>query len=434
MKSVLKKELESISVPKSDVVRFKRVASDFIKLLKGEGLRAFVGGSLAKGTLVRKSVVGGRAERQDVDIFVVFNYSEDILGLEKILKKLKLPGKLKKVHGSRDYFHVVCEDVILEVVPVVKNRDPELAENVTDMSLSHVKYVVDAIKKNSELAGEIMLAKTFCRAQRCYGAESYVHGFSGYSLEILVIFYGSFVNFLKKFGGRWSVVGGRVKGSGKIVVDSAKYFRNRIEVLRELNFSKLVGPVVVVDPTYKFRNVCAGLGAETFERFLEVAGDFLKKPSLEFFEYKEINVSELKDFALKKKARFLELELETDRQEGDIAGTKMKKIFDFFVRELGRNGQEILLKEFDYEGRGKSARGYLVVLESVEIEVRGPPIRKSEVGSRKSDFVTAFRKAKGKNAFERKGFWWWKKSVSVERVLEFVKGLEGEMGAGIKIM
>ena len=68
---------------------------------------------------------------------------------------------------------------------------------------------------------------------------------------------------------------------------------------------------------------------------------FLKKPGLEFFERKEVDVEGMKEFALDKKARFLELELSSDRQEGDIAGTKMRKIFGFFVRELERKGQKV---------------------------------------------------------------------------------------------
>lgn len=415
MKDVLRKELEVISVPEGEVLRLKKMSAEFIKSLKKAGLRAEIGGSLAKGTLVKR-------EKQDVDIFVVFDYSEDTLKLEEILKGMKLPGKLSRVHGSRDYFHIDCGDVLLEVIPVVKNKDPELAENVTDVSLSHVKYVVSEVKKKQGIADDIKLAKAFCRANRCYGAEGYVRGFSGYSLEVLVIYFGGFVNFLKKMGG-----GRRPAVGGLVIIDPLKYFKNEKEVMREINSSKLQGPVVLVDPTYKYRNVCAGLGLETFERFLEVSERFLKSPSLEFFEIKELDVEGLKDFAGKRRARFLELELSTDRQEGDIAGTKMKKMFSFFARELVRNGQEVLKSEFDYSGVGKKAFGYLVVLEKGEVEVRGPSVGLEEQAAK-------FCEAKGDKVFKRKGFWWFRKRVNVEGVLDFVKGFEKEMGAGIKLL
>ncbi len=120
MKSVLAEELGLISLSRDEILGLRRVSKDFISSLKRAGLKAYVGGSLAKGTLVKKG-------KQDVDIFVVFDFSEDILKLEKVLKKMKLPGKLSKVHGSRDYFQIDCGDVVLEVVPVVKNSDPEMA-------------------------------------------------------------------------------------------------------------------------------------------------------------------------------------------------------------------------------------------------------------------------------------------------------------------
>ncbi|MBU3923416.1 MAG: hypothetical protein KJ592_00705 [Nanoarchaeota archaeon] len=441
MKSVLAEELKLISLSREEVLRLEKIAKDFVKSLKGEGLKAFVGGSLAKGTLIRKtsfsnqSEVGSRKSevresRQDVDVFVVFDYSEDILKLEKILSGMKLPGELKKVHGSRDYFQIECDDCLLEVIPVVKNRDPELAENITDVSLSHVKYVVGEIKKNVGIADEIKLAKAFCRAQRCYGAESYVHGFSGYSLEVLVIYFGGFKNFLKKIcGGRNSAVGGRV------IIDPLKYFRGEREVMSEINSSKLNSPIVVVDPTYRYRNVTAGLGLETYERFVGVASDFLKRPSLDFFKLREIDVKALRDLTVGSR-RFVEVDLSTNRQEGDIAGTKMKKLLDFFVRELERKGQVVLRKEFDYSGFGQRAKGYIVVLEVKEIEVRGPSVGlenaskaflKSNCGSRLS--VVGSR---GDCVYKKKGFWWVKKEMSVEKVFELVKRVEEEMGAKIE--
>jgi len=405
IKNILTKELEMISVPDTEVSKLKSISSDFIKSLKEAGLKAFVGGSLAKGTLVVK-------DKQDIDVFVVFDYSEDTLKLEGVLKKMTLPGELKKVHGSRDYFHIICDDVLLEIIPVVKNSDPELAENVTDVSLSHVKYIAEQIKKQPELADEIKLAKAFCRAQKCYGAEGYIRGFSGYSLEVLVAHFGSFIKFLKGI-------------SKERIIDPMKYFKGDREIMNELNSSKLQGPVVLVDPTYKFRNVCAGLGLETFGKFLETGKAFLKSPSLEFFKEVKINIEELKKFAKSKKARFLELEFSTDRQEGDIAGTKMRKFFRFLASELKKNGQEILKQEFDYSGKGKEAKGYLIVLEKAEIEVRGPSIGLEEQAKK-------FRESKDDAVFKRKGFWWWKKGVSVEKVLDFIKKFEKEMGSKIK--
>lgn len=407
MKSVLREELVRISLSPKEVSNLQVIAKNFIDSLKAKGVKAHIGGSLAKGTLIRKK------EKQDIDIFAVFDSSKDILKFEKVLKKIKLPGKLMKVHGSRDYFQIICDDVLLEVIPVVENKDPELAENVTDISLSHVRYVGDAVKRNPKISEEIKLAKAFCWANRCYGAESYVKGFSGYSLEILVIYFGGFVKFLKGI-------------SKKRILDPLKYFRNEREILNELNASKLTGPIVLIDPTYKYRNVSAGLGEETLEKFNIISKKFLKSPSLKSFEWKPIDVRGLKKLVNKKGKVFIEIDLKTDRQEGDIAGTKMKKFLDFFASELERKQQNVVRKEFDYVGEGKVAKGYLVVEEKKEIEIKGPSFILT-------DAVKNFRKAKGKKAFKKKGHWWFKKEVSIPDVFKLVRSVEKEMDVSGKL-
>ncbi len=245
-------------------------------------------------------------------------------------------------------------------------------------------------------------------ANRCYGAESYVHGFSGYSLEVLVIYFGSFAKFLKGIG-------------KKKVIDPLKYFKSEREVLNEINASKLMSPIVLVDPTYKYRNTSAGLGYETFEKFNLVAKEFLKSPSLDYFKRKPIDIEGLKKVA----GTFVEVDLKTDRQEGDIAGTKMKKLLDFFARELSRKQQKVLRKEFDYLG-GQTAKGYLVVAEKPEIELRGPPIGLD-------DAIKVFKKAKGKNVAKKKGYYWYKEKSGVAEVFNLVKKVEKEMGASAKI-
>ena len=316
IKEVLDEQLLKIKLSSEETLELETAAKEFISSLAAKGLKSELGGSLAKGTVVRTSGL------QDIDVFVVFEKESDVESLGGILEGMELTGSLKTVHGSRDYFQIRSEGFILEVIPVVANKDPNEANNVTDVSLSHVSYVRREIEKNKGLADEIRVAKAFVRAQKCYGAESYIHGFSGYSLEVLVSYFGSFEKFLK--------------GVSKMkVIDPANHFKGTREVMREINSSKLESPIVVVDPTHKYRNVTAGLREETFLKFLDAANKFLKNPFGEFFELKEIDVFELKDFASEEGAKFVEVKLKTDRQEGDIAGTKMKKFFDFFHAQYG---------------------------------------------------------------------------------------------------
>jgi tRNA nucleotidyltransferase (CCA-adding enzyme) len=402
MKQILEDVLKEITLSRDEFFRFEKIARDFIRLIDGVGIGSFIGGSFAKETVVKTD------GKQDLDIFVVFDSAKELNCFESTLKKFDLPGPLKKVHGSRDYFNIDCGDVILEVIPVMKNLKPEEAENVTDVSLSHVGYIRTEIKKNPRLSNEIKLAKRFCAANNVYGAESYIGGFSGYSIEILVSYFGGFIKFLK--------------GIGKLqVIDPSKFFRTKKEIIRELNSAKLNSPIILVDPTFKDRNATAGLSYETFDKFLKVTQAFLKSPSKEFFEKKELDVDSMKKFANENEFLFFQMKLETKKQEGDIAGTKMKKFFDFFVSELVRKGQNVMRKEFDYPGKGFVANGHLVIDENREVEVRGPSIDKIEI-------IKKFKKAKnGNEVFEKGGFWWFVDTVSVKDVFESVRKFSKEM-------
>ena len=134
------------------------------------------------------------------------------------------------------------------------------------------------------------------------------------------------------------------------MIDAEKQYKNKKDVFFEINESKLNSPIILVDPTWKERNALAGLSSETFEKFRAAATAFLKKPSEEFFRKKEIDEKELKKEAKKLKAEFLHIKLETDRQEGDIAGTKLKKSADFLAEEMSKYFI-ILKKEFEYDDK-----------------------------------------------------------------------------------
>ncbi|MFC1682349.1 nucleotidyltransferase domain-containing protein, partial [Nanoarchaeota archaeon] len=314
----------------------------------------FVGGSFAKRTAIKK-------DKYDVDIFVRFDKKYNNSELSWLLKKV-LEGfnNVVAVHGSRDYYRVlISRDFFFEIVPVRKIKKLEEAENVTDLSFSHVSYIRKKIK-SKKILNDIKLAKAFCYANNCYGAESYIHGFSGYGLELLVYYYGGFVKFLKAM----------IKVKDKEVVDIEKHFKNKKEVLMNLNAAKLSSPVVLVDGTFKQRNALAGLSHETFEKFRKVSSEFLKNPELSYFDLKKIDFKSLERNAIKNKLDFVLVKLETCRQEGDIAGSKLKKFFDHLNFEIG-GFFDVKEKGFEYGG-AQSARGFFSVKSKKEILVSGP--------------------------------------------------------------
>ena len=372
---------------KKEVTYLKEQTAEFVDLLKKQLAKdkffeeVFVGGSFAKGTLVKKPTY-------DIDIFVRFDWRIDDISpiLEKALKQISKKTKLRliKLHGSRDYFHVIkSKSLIFEVVPVTKIKQPKEAKNVTDLSYFHVNYVKRKIRNKSNLAREIALAKTFCRAQNVYGAESYINGFSGYGLECLIIYYGSFEKMIKSLS----------VSKEQSIIDIEKKYKNKKDIMFELNESKLKSPIILIDPTWKERNALAALSLETFEKFKTAASKFLKNPNKSFFEHKSLDIDRLKEKAKKQKTEFAHIKIETDRQEGDIAGTKLKKFANFLDLELEKYF-EIVDKEFHYNER-QEADLYLIVKSKKEITRIGPPIKML-------DYAASFRKA-NKNVFEKNG-------------------------------
>jgi len=364
IKDILKKEIALIKPSSEEITKMglelRSIREDIEEKIKRQKISAeiFVGGSFAKNTLIKK-------EKYDIDIFVRFDKISDDKKISNILQKI-LPKSAKKVHGSRDYFSLnkkVGEIYVdFEIIPVIKIKKPEEAKNIMDLSYFHVNYVKRKIAKNPRLADEIKLAKAFMHFQDCYGAESYINGFSGYALELLIIYYKSFMNFIKSMA--------KINDkTGKIVIDLEKFYKNKEAILREINEAKLSSPIILIDPTFKERNAVAALSQETFNKFKEACVKFMKKPSLEFFKKKDTILLLEKKY----KNKLIKLNLSTERQAGDIAGTKLKKFFGFFCSKIERYF-EITDRYFEYDEKVNTGKVYLVLNPRKEIIFHGPPI------------------------------------------------------------
>lgn len=381
--SILKNVLSEIKPSEEEFKEMNGMINNFVSRIedkiKKRGIDAeiFVGGSFAKKTVIKK-------DYYDADIFLRFDrkYGEEISELaKKILAGIE---NVSLVHGSRDYFKIkVREDFIIELIPVIKVKNPEESTNITDLSYSHVKYINKKIKSD-KIRDEIMIAKAFCHANHCYGAESYIKGFSGYALELLAFYYGGFLKFIKATS---------KNKDEKIIIDIEKQFKNKKQVMIDLNNSKLQSPIILIDPTDKNRNALAALSEETFEKFKKIAGDFLKNPKQESFEERKTDLEKIKKDAEKKKCEFILLEAITNKQEGDIAGSKLLKFYEHLSEEI-KKSFEIKNKGFNYNG--KTAARYFFVVKSIGgFVVRGP-----EIKDKKN--MEAFKK-KHKDYFTKKG-------------------------------
>ena len=165
-------------------------------LLQKNNIKAecMAGGSYAKGTILKNDF--------DIDLFVRFDYdykSKEAEDISRLLGKALIFAKAI-VHGSRDYYPAQMQagekELLFEIIPVLKIDNYKEAVNVTDMSPLHVGYSRGYFEKKPGMADQVRLAKQFCKSAGIYGAESYIRGFSGHVLDMLIIFYGSFEQLL----------------------------------------------------------------------------------------------------------------------------------------------------------------------------------------------------------------------------------------------
>lgn len=411
---VLKEVLNKINPTREELNSIDKYLKHFIseieKKLKIQKVstEVFVGGSFAKKTLIKKG-------QYDIDVFLRFDEKHKKQDISKITEKILNSMKIKiiKIHGSRNYFKInVNSTFFVEIIPVLKVKNPKQAENITDLSYFHVNYIKRKLK-TQKIIEDVRLAKAFCHANRCYGAESYINGFSGYALELLIYYYKGFLNFIKAME----------KIKGKEIIDVEKLYKNKYEIVMNMNTAKMVSPIVLIDPTYKERNALAALSNETFRQFREACKRFLKVPSLSSFEVKKTNLGMIKKNASKAKAEFILLKTETEKQEGDVAGSKLIKFYKHLSEEIEKF-YKVNNKGFDYHGE-KKAELFFVVKKKSEIIQQGPHLRDK-------DNVTVFKKhhkatfVKGKRVYARDRF--------DKNIKEFIKEWKSKNSEKMKTM
>ncbi len=235
IQSILSEVLSKVTPKDEETGNTRKFTEEIVgklnKELKSLKAVATVQGSFKKNTQLRHTF--------DIDIFVQFDYKKYALKdqsiselLEKKLKKLF--KNVERLHGSRDYFQIKLEPYAFEIVPILKITASKQAKNITDVSPLHASWVA---KHSKGLTGEIRLTKAFLKAQKIYGAESYVRGFSGYAAEVLTIYYGSFTKLLKA----------AQKWHGKVIIDPEKAYKRDNPILM-LNKSKTISPLIIIDP------------------------------------------------------------------------------------------------------------------------------------------------------------------------------------------
>lgn len=359
------KDYEKEILSKVDII-IKKINS------KSKDVKAVLGGSGAKGTALKTF---------DADIFVKFNYSKfqdksDKISdlLEKILKKSF--KKIYRLHGSRDYFQIKEGKFTFEIVPILDIKKADQAKNITDVSPLHAKWVL----KHKKLQDEMRLMKQFCKAQGVYGAESYIRGFSGYICEILTVKYGSFLKVIKN----------AIKWKDQEVIDVMGFFKRK-DVFRELNKSKLLSPIIIIDPVQADRNAAAALSPENYEKFKNACKLFLNDPSKKHFKKTEFSIESIRNKNKNKTVLFVQATAEGGKD--DVVGCKLVKSLEFFHKKLIENDFKVYNHGWEWD---KKVVLYFILDKKVlpnTIKKEGPLVKLE-------DHVSKFKK-KHKKTFTK---------------------------------
>ncbi len=316
LKKDLKKEIEKHRSEVEEMMVFLK--KEFERRIEEKEIDAevFLGGSTAKDTWVPDKI--------EFDVFIRIKNPEDLQKFYSICPE----GEI--MMGSRDYFRFKYKKFWVEVVPIKYIEHPEEAENITDLSPFHVDFVRS--RTDEDMRMDIRLLKLFLKAKGIYGAETYIGGFSGYMTELLIISYGSLLNLFKNVEERWR---------SKVYIDLMHYYENLRDAMLHLGSDKVKGPILLVDPTFKYRNAAAALTRESYSRFIFEVRRFLRNPTKKQFYEKVIkNVKVLKKRSKERGSKIFFIEIEKEGKEDYFFG-KIKRIVRRASELLERDGWKI---------------------------------------------------------------------------------------------
>ena len=380
--NVFKENTFSASEKKIIYSRINKFIKSLQTSLKKHKILADVllGGSSAKGTFIKNNF--------DSDIFVRFNYETYCKFSDELSDILQKPldeitnRKIDRVHGSRDYFTFNEKgdpNIKFEVIPVLKVDNPSLALNVTDVSPLHVVWAKKYISKKPRYVKDIIATKLFMKHIGVYGAESYIRGFSGHDVDILIFYYGSFEKLLNS----------SITWGDKEILDIESYYQNEKQVFSTLNSSK-IAPLILIDPIQPERNAAASLSKEKIELFKSSALAFLAEPSLSFFVGKKFSLSSLRKKKIVGCKRII-FKVTVLEGKHDVIGSKLLKTYIHIKNKIIASGFHYIESDWFWDKKDYSYFWFFITEESIQNIKDNPTLlHKGPHVKRKSD-VKKFR-------------------------------------------
>ncbi|NYB52563.1 MAG: CCA tRNA nucleotidyltransferase [Methanobacteriaceae archaeon] len=268
--------LEDIEPSKDDEKRVHDLSHTLMEIIdinaqkEGINAKSTLLGSVAKNTWIISKDSG---KDLDIDIFIKFPLSTSLDDLK--IKGLELArrcieeagGTYEERYASHPYLTGTIKGFQVDIVPCYDIKHGSELKSAVDRTILHTDYVMRNLKKSQEK--EVRLLKRFMQMVGTYGSEFKVGGFSGYLCELLVIYYGSFLDVLKGAWEEWKP-------------------GYHIDLMNYGTENEFNDPLVVVDPTDKNRNVAAALTLQKMSEFVLASCNFLRKPKKSYFYPKDV--------------------------------------------------------------------------------------------------------------------------------------------------
>lgn len=270
---ILHKALKILKPSVEERLKIEKLLNELLEHLRdcikklNLNLEVEVEGSIAKDTWL--------SGEQDIDVFILFpknSKKEDLKSTILRLAECIVGDKFIEAYAEHPYVELDYNGVKIDLVPCIKSSSIDEAKTAVDRTPFHTIYVKSNL--SDSLKDEVRLLKGFMKGIGCYGAETKIKGFSGYLCELLILYYGSFINVLRN-SINWKPY--------NTLIDIERYYKDAEEALKLFN-----APLVVIDPVDRNRNVAAALSLESMSKFISASKCFLESPNLGFFQPKPI--------------------------------------------------------------------------------------------------------------------------------------------------
>ncbi|GAB6944735.1 CCA tRNA nucleotidyltransferase [Vulcanisaeta sp. JCM 14467] len=270
IEEVLSEAIRIVTPSPEERVRVIDTANEVVKLLTNglsrRGYRDFtvsIQGSIAKDTWLP----GDR----DIDIFIILprdyidrirdgSITNDLIGIA-----VENDIKWSIRYAQHPYIQLLINEFEIDVVPCIRISPGEKPLTAADRTPLHTEFVNGRL---GHRATDVRLLKAFFKSVGVYGAEIKVQGFSGYVSELLIIYYGSFLNTIKAIS-NWS--------TRHVFIDMTGAYNER-DAIR-----KFKSPVIIIDPVDPSRNAAASISREVLATAIAASREFLRNPRVEFF-------------------------------------------------------------------------------------------------------------------------------------------------------